>query len=199
MTRIQGDRALGGDGEDKLGFGPTADLLAEALAVGTSSDGLVVGVTGRWGSGKSSLINLTQAALGRRADGDRPHVIEFKPWLVGTRDALLQAMFAELVAGIDQIELEAGNATGVTIRKAQGVERGRPRPRRTTLDRRQCLPLYPGARSYLRLGAEGFTIEHPAATALEELPEVSPEANRALWQYHTAGSFSRGFGHEKYL
>lgn len=119
MARIRGDRALGGDGEDKLGFGPTADLLAEALAVGPSSDGLVVGVTGRWGSGKSSLLNLTQAALRRRADGDRPHVIEFKPWLVGERDALLQAMFAELVAGIDQIELEAGDATGVTIRKAQ--------------------------------------------------------------------------------
>jgi hypothetical protein len=119
MSRIQGDRALGGDGEDKLGFGPTADLLAEALAVGTSSDGLVVGVTGRWGSGKSSLINLTQPALRRRADGNRPHVIEFKPWLVGERDALLQAMFAELVAGIDQIEFEAGDATGVTIRKAQ--------------------------------------------------------------------------------
>lgn len=119
MARIQGDRALENDGEDKLGFGPTADLLAEALAVGTSSEGLVVGVTGRWGSGKSSLINLTQAALRRRTDGDRPHVIEFKPWLVGERDALLQAMFAELVAGIDQIELEAGGASGVTIRKAQ--------------------------------------------------------------------------------
>lgn len=119
MARLHGDRALDVDGVDELGFGPTADLLAEALAVGTSSDGLVVGVTGRWGSGKSSLINLTQAALRRRADGDRPHVIEFKPWLVGERDALLQAMFSELVAGIDQIELEAGDATGVTIRKAQ--------------------------------------------------------------------------------
>jgi len=119
MARIQGDRALEDDGEDKLGFGPTADLLAEALAVGTSSEGLVVGVTGRWGSGKSSLINLTQSALRRRAEDGRPHVIEFKPWLVGERDALLQAMFAELVAGIDQIELEAGDATGVTIRKAQ--------------------------------------------------------------------------------
>jgi hypothetical protein len=119
MTRIQGDRALPNDGVDELGFGPTADLLAEALAVGTSSDGLVVGITGRWGSGKSSLINLTQAAIRRRAEAERPHVVEFKPWLVGERDALLQAMFAELVAGIDQIELESGDATGVTIRKAE--------------------------------------------------------------------------------
>lgn len=119
MARIQGDRALDADGEDMLGFKPTADLLAEALAVGTSSDGLVVGITGRWGAGKSSLINLTKAALCRREDANRPHVIEFKPWLIGERDALLQAMFAELVAGIDQIRRESGDWTGVTIRKAQ--------------------------------------------------------------------------------
>ncbi|SHM44778.1 Predicted P-loop ATPase, KAP-like [Sphingobium sp. YR657] len=119
MARIQGDRPLAGDGKDELGFGPTAERLAEALASGTSSDGLVVGVTGKWGSGKSSLINLTQAALRRRVPANRPHVVEFKPWLVGDRDALLQGMFAELVSGIDQIELEAGNATGFTLRKTE--------------------------------------------------------------------------------
>lgn len=31
----------------------------------------------------------------------------------------MQGMFAELVAGIDQIELEAGTATGFTLRKAE--------------------------------------------------------------------------------
>lgn len=148
MARIQGDRALGSDSEDELGFGPTADLLAEALAVGSSSDGLVVGVTGRWGSGKSSLINLTQAALRRRADGDRPHVIEFKPWLVGERDALLQAMFAELVAGIDHMELEAGNATGVTIRKAQ----------RAATALREFAGLLGGAGKVVKAGSAGIPI-----------------------------------------
>lgn len=117
MGRISGDRALAGDGEDKLGFGPTAECLAQALAAGTSSGGLVVGVTGRWGSGKSSLLNLTQAAIRRGDLAARPHVVEFQPWLVGDRDALLQALFAELVDGIDQIALEAGDASGVTWRK----------------------------------------------------------------------------------
>jgi hypothetical protein len=148
MARIQGDRALDGDGEDKLGFGPTADLIAEALAVGTSSDGLVVGVTGRWGSGKSSLINLTQAALRKRADRDRPHVIEFKPWMVGERDALLQAMFAELVAGIDQIELKAGDATGVTIRKAQ----------RAATAVREFAGLLGGAGKVVKAGSAGIPV-----------------------------------------
>lgn len=87
MARIQGDRPLAGDEEDDLGFGPTADRLAEALASGTSSDGLVIGVTGTWGSGKSSPINLNQAALRRRMLTNRLHVVEFKPWLVGDLDA----------------------------------------------------------------------------------------------------------------
>lgn len=117
MTGILGDRAL--SGEDQLGFEPTAARLAEALATAAPSDGLVVGVTGRWGSGKSSLIHLTQKALSRRSLAERPHIVEFKPWLVGDRDALLHVMFSELVAGIDQIEFESGDATGVSLRKAE--------------------------------------------------------------------------------
>lgn len=117
MVKIQGDRALSADGVDRLGFHPTAERLAEALAVGTSTDGFVVGVTGRWGSGKSSLLNLAHAALLRRDLAKRPHLVEFKPWLVGDRDALLAALFGELVSGIDKIELDAGDATGTTIRQ----------------------------------------------------------------------------------
>lgn len=117
MTAMHGDRALSEEGVDQLGFGPTADRIAEALSGGIAADGLVVGVVGKWGSGKSSLLNLTRAAIHRRDMLTRPHVIEFKPWLVGDRDALLRALFTELVAGIDAIELEGGDATGIGLRQ----------------------------------------------------------------------------------
>ena len=119
MVQIQGDRALTSDGDDRLGFMRTAQSLAQALTAGTSADGLVVGVIGKWGSGKSSLLNLAQAALISHQRVERPHVIEFKPWLIGDRQALMAGLFKELIAGIDRIEHENGDATGVTVRKVE--------------------------------------------------------------------------------
>lgn len=118
---IQGDRALAPDGVDRLGFRAMADRLAQALAAGTATDGLVVGVVGKWGSGKSSLLNLTQNAIEKLDQVSRPLVIEFKPWLVGDRDSLLQSLFVELAAGLDTIEHEAGNSTNLTISKAKSA------------------------------------------------------------------------------
>ncbi|HEV2080419.1 MAG TPA: P-loop NTPase fold protein [Allosphingosinicella sp.] len=119
MGNIQGDRALSKDGIDRLGFKGVAERLAEALSLGVATAGLVIGVLGRWGSGKTSLLNLTQAAIEARDLPNQPHVVEFRPWLVGDRDSLLRALFAEIASGIDRIEHDGGDATGVSVRAAR--------------------------------------------------------------------------------
>jgi hypothetical protein len=98
-----------------------ADRLAEALSRGTATDGIVIGVVGQWGSGKTSLLNLTRGAIDKREEADRPHLIEFKPWLVGDRDSLLQSLFIELAAGLDQIEHKAGDSTNLTVSKTKSA------------------------------------------------------------------------------
>ncbi len=55
---VKGDRALGLDDEDKLGFREVAKRIATSLVDRASEDGLVIGVEGTWGSGKSSLLFL---------------------------------------------------------------------------------------------------------------------------------------------
>jgi predicted KAP-like P-loop ATPase len=119
--QIEGDRALEPDGIDRLGFRPMAERLAEALSRGTATDGIVIGVVGRWGSGKTSLLNLTRGAIADRPETDRPYIIEFKPWLVGDRDSLLQSLFAELAAGLDQVEYRAGDSTNLTISQVKSA------------------------------------------------------------------------------
>jgi hypothetical protein len=96
-----------------------ATRLAEALSTGTAADGLVIGVVGQWGSGKTSLLNLTRGAIAAKDEDDQPQVIEFKPWLVGDRDILLQSLFVELATGLDQIERKAGDSTNFTLSKAK--------------------------------------------------------------------------------
>ena len=80
--------------DDKLGFGEMAKHLAEAFLENDLSSGLVVGVEGTWGSGKSSLVNLMLNEL------ERKQVVRFSPWLVGNRDNLLHQYFLDLESAI---------------------------------------------------------------------------------------------------
>ena len=85
---------ISGIEDDKLGFGEMAKHLAEAFLENDLSSGLVVGVEGTWGSGKSSLVNLMLNELKRK------QVVRFSPWLVGNRDDLLHQYFLDLESAI---------------------------------------------------------------------------------------------------
>jgi predicted KAP-like P-loop ATPase len=77
-----------------LGLAPVADHLARTIADQSARDGLVFGIEGRWGSGKSTLILLMIEALRRLPCP--PEIISFSPWLIGDRDTLLVGLFNEL-------------------------------------------------------------------------------------------------------
>lgn len=115
---VKGERALGEGDEDRLGFGEVAARIATSLMDRASTDGLVVGIDGRWGSGKSSLLHLIERELKLLPAIDRPSVISFRPWLVGKRDALLASLFGELAEKVAAVELARGDATAETKRKA---------------------------------------------------------------------------------
>ena len=100
---VKGDRALRKGDEDKLGFRGIAGRVGTALIDHASDGGLVVGLEGKWGSGKSSLLFLIQEELEKLAKHQRPTVINFRPWLVGDRDALLANLLTSLISGVDQV------------------------------------------------------------------------------------------------
>lgn len=114
---LSGDRPIDSTSDDKLGFQDLAEGLAAALLSQNSVDGLVIGMEGRWGSGKSSLLNLTIRALRALPTARRPIIVEFRPWLVGDRDALLGSFFAELATKVEVLEVEAGHSTLAKKRK----------------------------------------------------------------------------------
>jgi len=116
---VEGDRALSSGDEDKLGFREVAERIASSLVDRASEDGLVIGVEGAWGSGKSSLLFLIGDELGKLPGDRQPTIINFRPWLIGNRDALITSLFGELSRQLDQVALNAGDATRISVAKAK--------------------------------------------------------------------------------
>lgn len=114
---IRGDRALASGEVDRLRFAEVAKRAAASLIDHASDAGIVIGLDGKWGSGKSSLLHLISVELEKLPENIRPTVITFRPWLVGNRDALLASLFNQLVEGIAAVELSRGNASADRKRK----------------------------------------------------------------------------------
>jgi predicted KAP-like P-loop ATPase len=116
---IKGDRALSSGDEDRLGFREVAKRIAISLVDRASEDGFVIGLEGAWGSGKSSLLFLIREELGKLPKDREPTVIDFRPWLISNRDALMTSLFGELSRQLDQVALDAGDITRISVAKAK--------------------------------------------------------------------------------
>ncbi|CAO3435395.1 KAP family P-loop NTPase fold protein [Azospirillum doebereinerae] len=106
------DRPIATAGEDRLGRGDFVRRLARALVRDGRASGVVVGLTGPWGSGKSSILNLLEAEIKVMHAG--AVVVRFDPWLVSGRDDVISQFFAELLATITEVGTADGR-TGDTL------------------------------------------------------------------------------------
>lgn len=77
--------------EDRLDRGPFAKLLSKTLLSPNAEGATVIGLTGAWGTGKSSVAAMVIEDIGERAT-----VLQFEPWMVGSRDALVSEFFLAL-------------------------------------------------------------------------------------------------------
>ena len=62
-SEVAGEHALREGEPDRLGFGEVAERIANSIVDRASIDGLVIGLDGEWGSGKSSLLHLIERSL----------------------------------------------------------------------------------------------------------------------------------------
>jgi hypothetical protein len=77
--------------DDRLGRGAFAQALAEEILAAPVSGGYVIALSGQWGSGKTSILNMTVEALDQRAT-----VVQFNPWLFSGTEALVGTFFREI-------------------------------------------------------------------------------------------------------
>jgi len=91
---IPADNPISKPEDDALGRAKPARSFADQILTLDSAEGVVVGVLGPWGSGKTSFVNLARGRL--KESGIT--VLEFNPWMFSGADQLVQAFFVELSA-----------------------------------------------------------------------------------------------------
>ncbi len=91
---MRADNPITRSEDDALGRSKPARSFAEQVLALDATGGIVVGVLGPWGSGKTSFINLAQGHLKESGVA----VLEFNPWMFSGTDQLVQAFFIELSA-----------------------------------------------------------------------------------------------------
>ena len=93
----QGDAPIATLSEDRLGRRSFAEALAAEVMAAPAARGYVMGLTGPWGSGKTSILNMTADAI-----GDDAIVVQFNPWMFSGTEALVSSFFEEIGRQLDK-------------------------------------------------------------------------------------------------
>lgn len=83
--------------DDILGRGSFAQKLGDAILQYEQEDSLVLGLLGTWGSGKTSILNMTLEHIESFPNAEkRPVIIKFNPWNYSDQNQLIAQFFKEL-------------------------------------------------------------------------------------------------------
>ena len=90
---VQADAPIEHRSEDLLERTDLVDAIADQVIHGPPGLGLVIGVVGRWGSGKTSILRLVEEVVRERS---HTVVVHFNPWLFSNTDELVVRFLEEL-------------------------------------------------------------------------------------------------------
>lgn len=83
---------------DKLGYSKFAKKISDVILNTHSKNGFVIGLHGKWGSGKSTTLNFIEAFLNKHnQETEDPQrkliIIKFRPWIISGHQDLTAAFF----------------------------------------------------------------------------------------------------------
>lgn len=97
------DKPINTEEQDLLGRATFSKQLGKAIYEYNAKDGLVIGLFGKWGSGKTSVINMAENEINRLAkeDENKPLFLRFSPWNYSDKDNLISLFFQSLKTKIE--------------------------------------------------------------------------------------------------
>lgn len=110
---FRADQPIQSENEDLLGRGSFAKALANAICAYQEKDSIVVGLYGAWGSGKTSIINMTIEQIDtlkiKKPKQERNVVVRFNPWNYSDQNQLISQFFKQLSFALKKSDF-AGDA-----------------------------------------------------------------------------------------
>jgi predicted KAP-like P-loop ATPase len=97
---LSGDRPLEDPAADLFGHGPFAKAIATSLLRDCPPEGLVIGIYGSWGLGKSTALNFLERYLVDLGGDDPPIVVRFNPWWFSGQDDLMRHFFGSFESAV---------------------------------------------------------------------------------------------------
>lgn len=97
------DRPIESANQDLLGRLTFSKQLAEAIFKYSGKDGLVIGLFGKWGTGKTSILNIVVNEINSLSEdsSDKPIIVKFSPWNYTDKDNLISLFFRVLKNKLD--------------------------------------------------------------------------------------------------
>lgn len=114
---ISNDSSISDPKDDQFGVDPFAQAVAKGIENLSAPEGTVLALTGPWGSGKSSAVNLVVHHLRPAEDANRLKIISFNPWWYSTEDLLTRAFFQHLYAGLGRALSEKARSVILSLSK----------------------------------------------------------------------------------
>lgn len=94
------DRPIHSKDEDQLGRSHFASMCARAIVNLRIEETFTIGLYGKWGNGKTSLINLMVNEIERlnasKQDVEPMHIVRFEPWVFSDSNQLMSQFFIHL-------------------------------------------------------------------------------------------------------
>lgn len=99
------DKPINNNREDMLNRSVFSEQLAKAILSYTSIDNFTVGLCGKWGSGKTSILNMVVEHINNLTNdyekNEKPLIIHFNPWNYSDRSQLTFQFFQTILAKIN--------------------------------------------------------------------------------------------------
>ena len=99
--------------EDRFRRKPFAHRIADTIADRPDPTSLVVGLYGKWGEGKTTILNFIEDRL---AENENVVCVRFNPWLYQSDSQLLLSFFETLASAVEQTLTSAPETVGKWLR-----------------------------------------------------------------------------------
>ena len=102
-STIHSDLPIKSSEEDIFSFASSAKEVVDHIFKDQQPESLVVGLSGAWGSGKTSYLNLIENQLnGYKTNGKSVITLRYVPWRVKNRETLLSSFLPTLINRISE-------------------------------------------------------------------------------------------------